>query len=273
MNNHLVPTVITDVNGVVKTVHKSPPVISKDERRAAMLPPVTAMLVKPAPSFITDPYGTRWEVAPEGYTGAKCAKCGEWIMDTADFHTTLPYHCDFCGAIYFTGNDVGIRSDAVRFFDVQEVKNADWFHVSIRSDWFTSINSYSADEKPFVHAGSEQATGSRIISVTEASRLPEDTPFFLHRLRIKDQAPVAPIIQVDDDEGAPKNHLEAVDSYEAMKEFGEERLAHYTSRSIVRYVNGFEDPGSMSLMMTGDMFEVVDVTTVTPADYAHWFEG
>jgi hypothetical protein len=277
MTSHLIPTIITDVNGVTKVVHRSPRKMSAAAQRSGLR--VQNVAIMPRSSDIAsemmtvrDISGREWDVAPDQYTGARCYRCRSWLPDTLDFHALEEYRCDECGTLRFAGEPSGIRLDAVRFFDENEVRAADWFHVSTKPDWFESINAYDSADKPFVHVGSHTASVSRLLTLV-AVKKDESVPLFMYRLRVKPDVPIAPSVYNDDDADAPATIREAHARIAAMEQAPDEMHTIYAVDGINRYVNRFEDPGSVSLMLTGDMFEMLEVVPTSYADFAHWKEG
>jgi len=181
--------------------------------------------------------GTEFHLAPLDNNHAYwCYTCFGPVRDVST-EAVFKAECGECGAVMHNSVDCGalLRRSEVLFFSDDEVRKNTWYHSSDSPDWAEAVQNGTITA---IHAGSLKAAEDR---VTGLGRRNETT--WIYELRIKSTATVDPSIYNDD----PRHH-ESV--------YGENR-SH-----VARYLNLFEDTGSISVLVDASQVEIVGRTKV-----------
>jgi hypothetical protein len=196
-------------------------------------------------------------LAPIGYTGAKCPKCFCYLtkeeLRTGQQGSSIT--CPNCNA-QNSDRDYGdffvaLASDAIPLLNSENVRQGSWFHATTRKDWVNEVA--NADDQPILHFGSLDAAIARAKAVAEEAETPE---FIIHELRIKPGVEITPAVLVDADNLAP-NFVSDFPDYDDAEGDSDSYSDTFSATGIGRYVNGFEDHGSISLASVLSNFDVV----------------
>jgi hypothetical protein len=189
-----------------------------------------------------------WEISPEGYTGANC-KCGAYL--TRDQTKTLTYasiKCKVCNKRIDGFEDLGptnISHSSKQFLDDSTTLNATWYHITTDPEWASNVSG-SAD-LPVVHVGTKNAAEDRLTMISDD--LHYDAKVFMYEVKLKQGTELLSEVHGDGNDYQPK--------------FAADR--HPTERNkVARYVNSWEDAGSISLTLEGNMFDVINRKEINP---------
>lgn len=144
----------------------------------------------------------------------------------------------------------GAESSEIRGYRVQEKyrklvesklasKTCYWYHSTKNKDWAEAIQNSDVP----VHLGTEQAAFERAIENVGSTG---DEKYYLFKVKLKPFARIA-------------NNI-CPDLYDKWSETLEDLQENTRGRDFVRYVNSYEDSGSISLFGNPQMFDVVDMT-------------
>jgi hypothetical protein len=178
--------------------------------------------------------GTEFYLTPEDNSADFfCYFCQEGMTDDSD-EKGFKASCGSCGHTVTRSDEAGalLRRSEVMFFNDNEVKRTTWFHSSETPNWAELVKS---GEISTVHAGSMNAAEDR---VTGLRRKNDDKETWVYELRIKPEASINPSMFNDDPIHSRK--------WSAKDKPG-----------VTRYMNLYEDPGSISLLMDSSDFEVI----------------
>lgn len=200
----------------------------------------------------------------------RCADCEHGYtdsqMDTISRMMSLnrPFACVKCGHVHHdvTEFKIWVRENSAKFLNLDTVRNSFWYHGTHARHWYESLiaggdpfhHSYGIGEI-MVHIGTQPAAEERIRHRQEfnAYRNPlgfEDWCVFT--LRIKDNAPIHPVLQKDFD-WFPETNNETLGDFDEFD---------WEPRGVTRYLNAFENPGSISLLANINALEVVEVNSL-----------
>jgi hypothetical protein len=177
--------------------------------------------------------GNEFHLAPENNSHSfYCYTCfGPMTDDSTE--SGFSANCANCNEEVEEASDAGplLKRSEVMFFSDDETKRASWYHSSDSPDWEERIADGTITS---VHAGSLNAAEDR---VTGLGRKNDTT--WVYELRIKPEASVDPNIFNDDpvNESAWKKQEDKSD--------------------VVRYMNLYEDSGSISVLLNSSQVEVV----------------
>lgn len=172
-------------------------------------------------------------VAPDDSWGVRCGGCKVWFDRARDVVDGMNVCRDCRGGIE-TGVLAVIPDDVLLIEDAEEVLRREWWHSSV-------FDSVDLGRTNIMHWGSRDAAIERTHVRLSAGVAPNDR-MFLHRSAVRPAAIVHPDVMLErPGEGTDHTH-------------GESRLhAH----GVVRYVNGTEGPGAVSLMLRPISLEAV----------------
>lgn len=148
--------------------------------------------------------------------------------------------CRTCGLkdidIYSVGVDILPSSE--RFFVDETVYKTLWHHTTARKNWIHDVLTHH--DKPAVHLGTYYAARARAVDTRDDYR--EDMKW-RYVVRLDRDATIDPVVQNDIDEWGI--------SYEEY------------NYDITRYINRFESPGSVSLLVNPRKIKIVKRIEVT----------
>jgi hypothetical protein len=198
-----------------------------------------------------------------GTTGKRCRNCGELLPqanvdeledETKENMEDRTTKCPSCNTIcaWFdfdmkSAYEVDINPDEAHFlFDNTAVREAKWYHSTTSENWADSVKSAGV----LVHAGTLKASQDRMNDIKK-QKFNKDKPprtHYLYELKVKPDSPLNKTIFLDDNDFPIKPETDS-----------EVQLNAHT---VSRYVNEWENPGSVSLISTIDNFEVVKRTVL-----------
>ena len=189
-----------------------------------------------------------WEISPEGSTGANC-KCGAYL--TRDQTKELTYtsiKCKICSKRIDSFQDLGptnISYTSKQFLDDSTALNATWYHITTDPEWASTVS--ESANLPVVHVGTKDAAEDRLTMISDD--LHYDARVYMYEVKLKEGTQLLSEVQGDGNDYQPK--------------FASDR--HITERNqAARYVNSWEDAGSISLTLEGNMFIVTNRTEINP---------
>jgi hypothetical protein len=175
-----------------------------------------------------------------------CLKCSHRLpKDDVQSQPTWKMPCPTCGVNCDDGLvGVTLQPKTEPVFHKAPVLEADWYHYTTNENWSDFVKEGNPDAR-VVHLGSKEAALDRKLATGDkAGRL--------YKLRLKQDAVIADHVLDDDpfnDEDAPL--ISRTDDTRKVLVSG-----------VTRYLNYYEDPGSMSLIANPQAFEIVEVSSV-----------
>lgn len=136
---------------------------------------------------------------------------------------------------------VTLKLGSEKYFHKDAVREDEWYHYTSHEDW-ESFLSPDNDEARVVHLGTKEAALDRQNHTDRAVGK-------LYKLRLKPEAEIADEILEDD----PYNQQDAP----LVSEGGVQKGILVSG--VTRYMNYYEDPGSVSLVANPRLLEVVEV--------------
>lgn len=185
-----------------------------------------------------------WEISPEGFTGANC-KCGAYL--TRKQTEELCYQSVKCTVCTKRINNVSelnapsISHDSKKFLDDEAVREATWYHITTDPEWASNVS--ENDNLPVIHVGTKNAAEDRLEMIRDD--LSYDAKVYMYEVKLNQGTELIPEVFGDGNDYQPK--------------FARERPSEEQQKAI-RYVNSWEDAGSISLLIEGNMFAVTKRT-------------
>lgn len=195
-------------------------------------------------------------IAPEGYSGARCPECLCYLTrdELRAGQDSSKIICPNCEASNDDGDygdyNVSLAYDSIPLLNADNVRQETWFHASVNTNWFETVSTSESD--PIVHFGSLDAAIARAKSVSQGS---SNYSFTIYEMRIKPEAKITKTVVVDNDNLAP-NYVTDITDYEGGIS-GPTYASAFSATDIGRYINGFEDHGSISLASVPSNFELI----------------
>jgi DNA-directed RNA polymerase subunit RPC12/RpoP len=189
-----------------------------------------------------------WNIATEGNSGWFCKTCGYSLSwEDAEQVGRENYKCKFCNQkIVFKSLGLKVIEEDVKFFDINNVYNTSWYHASQKDNWLENILSYN--NPSVVHLGSKNTALSRKKDYDNSNHLldnsVEGSDWFLYEVKILPSASISKRVWEDVDKDFPRNVDELLESKYLF--------------DIIRYVNFWERPGSISLLANPNFIKVVN---------------
>lgn len=212
---------------------------------------------------------TNLRVVEEGHTGLICPTCDSAMTEAAweKQITKAGYRmtCSACGVStvrwmgqlqnYTPDNaEIGVTAESEKFLDVETARTSTWFHATARENWFEGINS---KDGLLVHIGMKSTAEARISQLLHR----EGGDYYLWEIRLKETA------QVNSDILDDKNEWpELVGDH-----FNDDYAGYSDDYEATRYVNRWETPGALSLLIQAGALEVVGMTEgkIAPLKTSH----
>lgn len=195
--------------------------------------------------------------ANAGLSAFRCNTCGNHITkqnesDSPIFHEVPLVECDTCEGEVQQGS-ITVAPDSVQFLQASAVKDTVWYHATYVDDWFNRVTTGQGMEGEegdflYIHVGSEQAARD-IARDKYFSAYGGDLDISLYQVRLKADAVLSPYIVHDD---------------ETWRDFSSatDKTAKAMGGDAVRYLNRWEAPGSISLLVDARQLEFVSVSTL-----------
>lgn len=189
---------------------------------------------------------TVWVTAPEtADTGTQCLECHKYLT-LSSIHNTWDGDslvCDHCKKKTPVGaGGPSLTKQALENLNPAVTKTSVWFHTTKNPNWYESISKES--EVPVIHAGTMLAAWMRAKTLQGKS----DDQFYIYEIRLNRDSEVSPLLYDEEDEYDyttpmhPKTVEDTADGFETDK--------------VMRYVNWWEDTGSVSIMASASLFTV-----------------
>lgn len=184
----------------------------------------------------------------------RCEGCAGHISKQEEsesqiWHEKPLVDCSLCGETQ-TGS-ITVEPSSSSLLLQGEAERTIWFHATYVDDWFEKISTGHGMEGEsgdflYVHVGSEAAARD-IASDKYFNNFEEFESLSLYQVRLKSGALVSSRIVNDD---------------ETWRDFGSvtEESAVAIGGDVVRYLNRWESPGSISLLVDARQLELVKVT-------------
>lgn len=172
-------------------------------------------------------------VAPDDAWGVRCGGCKLWFARPRDVVDDMNVCRDCRGGIE-TGVLAVIPDDILLIEDAEAILERGWWHSSVS-------DSIDLGRTDIMHWGSRDAAIERAHVRLSVGAAPNDR-MFLHRSSVRPAASVHAHVMLErPGEGTDHTHGES--------------LLH--SHDVVRYVNGTEGPGAVSLLLRPNSLEAV----------------
>lgn len=193
--------------------------------------------------------------ANAGLSAFRCNTCGNHITkqnesDSPIFHEVPLVECDTCPGEVQQGS-ITVVPDSVQFLQASAVKDVVWYHATYVDDWFNRVSTGQGMEGEdgdflYIHVGSEQAARD-IARDKYFSAYGGDLDVSLYQVRLKADAVLSPRVVNDD---------------ETWRDFSSvtDETAEAMGGDAVRYLNRWEAPGSISLLVDARQLEFVSVS-------------
>jgi len=196
-----------------------------------------------------------WEVAPEGVTGYGCPFCGVFYTEEQRDaqQASKSMKCFECKEAFTPENaNIGVTPDGLRFFDDNVVREEAWYHATVIDDWhnrvITGINEDGRKDpslSAMVHLGTLQAALDRIKFVSEFQTEGKDQEWVIHKIQLDPKIPIHATVIEDDNAEPNLVYLAQEDDW-------------YEGGGATRYVNRYENEGSVSLTVNPNKLTVVE---------------
>ena len=164
----------------------------------------------------------------------RCEQCGEVSEDSVVGYTLKP------------GDE--------KFFEKEAVLESEWYHYTTHGEDWESFLEPGNPKAKLVHLGSRDSAVDRYTHTRSGLHGGEELR--IYKVRLKPESVVAENILQDDPFNAQIVPLVA--------DGGVQR--GILMSGVTRYLNAYEDPGSMSLMVNPELIEIVDVTGLDSED-------
>jgi hypothetical protein len=213
---------------------------------------------------VTTENGGVWDVAPPGFSGARCSDCGSFFTDDQIKDSWIM--CQICLRQNRGGRiDSAIRYSDVHLLSTEATRDNEWYHITLKPDWDEAIRTDKTSEQPYVHVGSYAAAQHRmqglirdaegVLGDTERQKEAESLAFYCYKVKLTDDASIPPHIIMDADFDAPTS---AAQIREGSLEEDGENYDQYDIFGATRYVNEYESHGSISLIAHPVSIEVTE---------------
>jgi hypothetical protein len=174
-----------------------------------------------------------------GSWGQQRSKASSWMLV-----------CQYCGKQTKTtfgieDSYVDVESRSAKLLEDNAAKTTHWFHVTTRENWVKEIATVGEKGTYLLHAGTREAATER----AKDSIRTEGTVYYMHELVLNEDAVLAPHVLYDE------NNWPMYDSRHT--EEWDEEIHRYDA---ARYVNTWEAPGSISILVKGTKVRVVKTT-------------
>jgi hypothetical protein len=138
---------------------------------------------------------------------------------------------------------MGVTADSAPLLDDTEAHAAVWFHATHKRNWFDEIQTIGDAQKGnlLVHVGMKATALARIKDALWDKRLHGPQTYYLHEIRLKPEAVLHHSVLNDDNRWPPFSA-----SFERT----------HGTVNAARYVNRWETPGSISMLVDATMIEL-----------------
>lgn len=173
-------------------------------------------------------------VAPAGFSGLMCVECGDYLSwdEYNAIESEVTFRCfRGCGSSR-QDFDTSVLLEDARFFDISEIRRVSWFHATTSSKWLEStLEAAEVNEDFMVHVGTLEAAQERRESIDKYL-----DHSFIYEVVLNDWATISEEVYEDQNDWR--------DAFE------------YGGFDVVRYLNRWEFPGSVSLLVRPSVLEM-----------------
>jgi hypothetical protein len=187
--------------------------------------------------------GETFPIAIEGYGILACLTCGTFLDPSIPSEEMFRYvpQCQNCNdEVSIEQSTCAIRESSLPVLDDDTLRDTVWYHSTINPNWDTDIKT-SAD-RPVVHLGTKEAAIERIIALRKEGQTHDIHVF---EVKVTPTAPISAALHFDNNSNQPQG----CDEMAERKDM--------TGDGVNRYLNRYENQGSISLMANPQAFEVV----------------
>jgi hypothetical protein len=186
-------------------------------------------------------------VAPIDTSPYSCKTCGTYASKAQEAALGKDMHESFtclgCGReLWLAAMALDLRGSEAKLLSEVAVRNARWYHISPREDW----DEGTKVQQVMTHLGSKEAALDRLRQVMRAPIAP--ATYYLYEVALKLEAPVLPELVVDQLGSWP----------EQSNETGHGKHWYLQAGGVSRYMNQYEEPGTISLLADPESYEVVN---------------
>lgn len=186
------------------------------------------------------------QFAPVGRSALQCPSCHEHYDVSIDLITYMPKSltCDACAFISKQSNKnlTFVATSAIPMLDIDTVLSQEWYHTtSIMNDWQEKVT----DANVWVHVG-RQGTSECIAEQYNEWGVESVT----HVLQLN------PNLRLNESIFSDANEWPEFIGELGMKKVEEFRQVHRWD--AFRYINSYETPGQISLLIKPEAFTIVD---------------
>jgi hypothetical protein len=203
-------------------------------------------------------------VAPDGKSAWFCHNCRAFFSKGEEeaIKSTPKWegHCHKCDTEFTPDMITGwgaVHEKNLDFLEnPEEVKKRVWYHATTRGDWEKNAEPTKGGEDiPYLHVGTLQAARDRIKYAGG-----DANDWVIYEVEVNPETPVSPIV-FGDDYNAPKTYQTAVALNQDSSGM-DWNDPNYLTLDVKRYVNQYETPGDISLIVHPGQFAILNKTTV-----------
>lgn len=191
----------------------------------------------------------------KGLSPFRCDACGTHISkkseaDSPTWREIPELECDLCGEL--RQGSITVIPDSVPLLQSDVARDTVWFHATYVEDWFKKVSTghgmeHEAGDFLYVHVGSEDAAKDIAnYKYFDGYSFTDELPVMLYQVKLKANTELSSRV-VNDDETWRDFHSVVDGSKEAI------------GGDAVRYLNRWESPGSISLLVDARQLELVSV--------------
>jgi hypothetical protein len=179
-------------------------------------------------------------IAPPGVSGAYCRSCNHYLTFPELVELTRKDNtCTACNAtIHVDQIGVSFQYETVKLAENSDaVFEQTWFHATQKETWASTV----LDDGVVAHVGSRRSAIQRAIDLSRRlNRVDKD--WVVHEIKVPQTASVSWGVEYDIDDDAVKTV---------------EELKNNHNSDIVRYLNMYEDCGSISLITNPNIIRII----------------
>lgn len=203
-----------------------------------------------------------WQVAQPGESGVSCPQCSAplsiTLMRSLPYHDGATFTCPSCtvaqlvDSLYLTNHQPKVLyEDAELLSSVDAVRSRTWFHATKKHKWLPELRRTWDEESgaKLIHVGSYEAAVERALVMQHLdylNHMDSSEDWSIHEVRLAADTIVSDEIMWDDNDAAPEWETDEVSFL----------YPGYSFKGVTRYVNSFELPGSISLLVNSRRIRV-----------------
>lgn len=202
-------------------------------------------------------HGQELEAADPGMSGIKCGECHA-PFTAEEYNKALgganfdELQCTNCKEITYSVDsfDVVVSPESIPMVEDENVRTATWFHATTVENWHEVVSGEGDPDMNWEdHTGKGDTTimvhiGSKAAAEDRARVDFYDEEWFLHEITLNDGVEIAPVIMPDEETKVPERAYQC-------------EGRDYSAAGVTRYLNAYESPGSISLLVNPHAITVV----------------